>query len=57
VLLLFGSESPDWAVQGADAVRSVLPNSRVVALEGEGHLAILTAPELVADEVTWFLCA
>lgn len=56
VLLLLGSESPEWAVQGTDAVRAVLPNSRVVGLEGEGHLAILTAPELVAAEVTRFLC-
>jgi pimeloyl-ACP methyl ester carboxylesterase len=55
VLLLLGSESPEWAVRGTDAVRAVLPNSRVVGLEGAGHLAILTAPELIADEVTRFL--
>jgi pimeloyl-ACP methyl ester carboxylesterase len=56
VLLLLGSESPQWAVRGADAVRAVLPNSRAITLKGEGHLALLTAPELVADEVTRFLC-
>lgn len=55
VLLLLGSESPAWAARGIDVAGSVLPNSRVVALEGEGHLALLTAPELVAAEVIRFL--
>jgi hypothetical protein len=35
----------------------VLPDRRVAVLEGEDHLAILTAPELVADEVVRFLSA
>lgn len=55
VLLLLGSESPEWAKKGTEAVHSVLPNSRVAVLEGEGHIAILTAPQLVADEVARFL--
>src|SRR4249919_295811 len=38
---------PRMGRAGTDAVRAVLPNSRVVGLEGEGHFAILTAPELV----------
>jgi hypothetical protein len=33
----------------------VLPRSRVAVLQGEGHVAILTAPELVAGQVTNFL--
>jgi pimeloyl-ACP methyl ester carboxylesterase len=56
LLFLLGSESPEWALQGTNSVRALLPNSRVVVLEGEGHLAILTAPELVGDQVTQFLC-
>jgi pimeloyl-ACP methyl ester carboxylesterase len=56
-LLLLGSESPEWAKEGTEVVRSVLPDRRVAVLEGEDHLAILTAPELVADEVARFLSA
>ena len=55
VLLLLGSESPEWAKKGTEVVRSVLPDSRVAMLEGEGHIAIITAPELVANEVARFL--
>jgi pimeloyl-ACP methyl ester carboxylesterase len=54
-LLLVGSESPAWARTGTEVVSSALPDSRVVVLEGEGHIAILTAPQLVADQVTCFL--
>jgi pimeloyl-ACP methyl ester carboxylesterase len=54
-LLLLGTESPEWARRGTEVAESVLPDSRVVVLEGEGHLAILTAPERVADEVARFL--
>jgi pimeloyl-ACP methyl ester carboxylesterase len=55
VLLLLGSESPEWAKRGTELVQSLLPNSRLSLLEGEGHIAILTAPQLVADQVTRFL--
>lgn len=55
VLLLLGSESPEWAEKGTEVVQSVLPDSRLALLEGEGHIAIMTAPELVADEVARFL--
>lgn len=54
-LLLVGSESPEWAKTGTEVARSALPGSRVTELEGESHLAILTAPELVAAEVARFL--
>ena len=54
-LLLLGSESPQWAKEGTESVQSVLPDSRVAILEGEGHIALMTAPELVAHEVTRFL--
>lgn len=54
-LLLLGSESPQWAKKGTELVQSVLPHSRVAVLQGEGHIAVMTAPELVADEVARFL--
>ena len=54
-LLLLGSKSPEWAKKGTEVVQSLLPDSRVAVLEGEGHLAILTAPQLVAGQVARFL--
>jgi pimeloyl-ACP methyl ester carboxylesterase len=54
-LLLLGSESPQWAKNGTQVVQSVLPDTRVAVLQGEGHIALMTAPELVADEVARFL--
>jgi pimeloyl-ACP methyl ester carboxylesterase len=54
-LLLLGSESPQWAKEGTKLVQAVLPDSRVAVLDGQGHIAIMTAPELVADEVARFL--
>lgn len=38
-----------------DAVDEALPNSRVVVLEGQGHIAMTTAPELFIDEVLAFI--
>ena len=54
-LLLLGGESPGWAREGTERIREALPDARVAVLPGEGHAAIMTAPELVADEVTRFL--
>ena len=54
-LLLLGSESPPWAKEGTELVQSVLPDNRVAVLQGQGHTALMTAPELVADEVGRFL--
>ena len=55
VLLLLGSESPDWAREGTEQIRDAQPDARIAVLPGEGHAAIMTAPELVAEEVTRFL--
>lgn len=55
VLLLIGEESPEWARDGTERIRAVLADARVTLLRGEGHMAIMTAPELVADEVARFL--
>ena len=54
-LLLLGEESPDWAREGTERVRAALPDARVAVLSGQGHVAIMTAPELVADEVARFV--
>jgi pimeloyl-ACP methyl ester carboxylesterase len=55
VILLLGSESPEWARRGTEIVQSLLSNSRVVVLDGQGHVATSTAPELLAGEVVHFL--
>jgi pimeloyl-ACP methyl ester carboxylesterase len=54
-LLLRGTESPDWAQSGTEVAHSVLSHSQLKDLDGEAHLAILTAPQLVADQLTRFL--
>jgi pimeloyl-ACP methyl ester carboxylesterase len=55
VLLLVGEKSPGWAHDGTDRIRAALPNSQVAILSGQGHAATVTAPHLVADEITRFL--
>ncbi len=54
-LLLSGSGSPDWAKSGTKRVQSALRASQVHILEGQGHIAISTAPQLVANEIILFL--
>jgi pimeloyl-ACP methyl ester carboxylesterase len=55
VMLLLGGESPAWARQGAEAIAAVVADSRIVVLEGQGHMATVTAPDLLAAEVVRFL--
>jgi pimeloyl-ACP methyl ester carboxylesterase len=54
-LLLLGSESAAWARRGAEVVRSLLHHSEVRMLDGQGHVATMTAPGLLADEIVQFL--
>lgn len=54
VLLLTGSESPVWRPQ-ADVVKAALPDSRIAVLEGQGHVADVFAPDLVAAPLLAFL--
>lgn len=49
-VLLSGSESPRAIRDMTDAVDEALPNSRVVVLEGQGHVAMTTAPALFVDD-------
>jgi pimeloyl-ACP methyl ester carboxylesterase len=51
-LLLVGSEGPDWK---PEAMVEAMPDARVAVLRGQGHLADLHAPELVAAELIAFL--
>lgn len=54
-LLLVGSESSGWAKHGTEIVHAALPGSRVVVMDGEEHIAIMTAPDLFVREVVHFL--
>jgi pimeloyl-ACP methyl ester carboxylesterase len=54
-LLLVGTRSPDWAVRSVDAYAAAIPRSETRALEGQGHSANMTAPELLAAELERFL--
>jgi pimeloyl-ACP methyl ester carboxylesterase len=51
VRLLLGTETPPHHVDAIRRLERQLPNSRTVMLEGHGHSAHLTAPELVAAAV------
>ena len=56
-LLLVGENSPPFLRKPTELLASVLPNSRVVMLAGQGHVAMSTAPELFLREVIEFLKA
>ncbi len=50
-MLLLGGDSPPFARQSIELVDAALPNSRVVILPGEQHIAMDTNPELFVREV------
>jgi pimeloyl-ACP methyl ester carboxylesterase len=54
-LLLVGGDSPSFSRQVNEALDALLPNSKIVVLAGQGHIAMDTAPELFAREVRRFL--
>jgi pimeloyl-ACP methyl ester carboxylesterase len=54
-LLLVGTESPPDLVAPSRELASALLNARVVELAGQGHVAMLTAPELLVTEALGFL--
>jgi pimeloyl-ACP methyl ester carboxylesterase len=55
VLLLVGGESPQNMKTTIETWAAALPNSRIVILPGEQHLAHYTAPDLFVQEVQAFL--
>jgi pimeloyl-ACP methyl ester carboxylesterase len=54
-LLLLGGESPPFARKATEVLHAALPDSRVVVLPGQQHVAIDTAPETFLREVLGFL--
>ena len=54
VLLLVGSESTrdDFVT---DALADVLPDVRIVELQGQGHAAMVMAPQMFVEAVSTFL--
>ena len=54
-LMLVGSESPDWARRSTEAYAAAIPGAEVRTLEGHGHGAAMSAPELLAAELERFL--
>jgi pimeloyl-ACP methyl ester carboxylesterase len=54
-LLLLGTESPDWAHRSIEAYSGALRDATVHMLEGHGHGALVSGPELVASEIDGFL--
>ena len=55
VLMLLGSESPAWAQRSTPAYAEGFPDARVRPLEGHGHGAAVSGPELLATELAGFL--
>lgn len=53
-LLLVGSESPAWAKRSTDAFAAALPDVQVHVLEGHGHGAAVSGPELLGAELRAF---
>jgi pimeloyl-ACP methyl ester carboxylesterase len=54
VLMLVGAESPDWAVRSVAAHAEAIPDAETRTLEGQGHSANTTAPDLLAAELERF---
>jgi len=54
-LLLVGGESPSAFEKAAKALSEALPNSRIVVMAGQEHVAIDTATDLFTTEVLRFL--
>jgi pimeloyl-ACP methyl ester carboxylesterase len=54
-LLLLGGDSPQFAKDATETVDRVLPDSRIVVMPGQQHIAMYTAPELFVNEVVRFL--
>lgn len=55
VMLLLGGDSPPFARQAVEMIDSALPNSQIVVLPGQQHIAMDTAPGLFVREVLAFL--
>ena len=56
-LLLLGTNTAPHHTAATEFLAAMLPKVRVVALEGQGHVAMHTAPDLFAGEVLAFLAS
>lgn len=54
-LLLVGTESPPELLASTRPLADALPDGRVVEPAGQGHVAMLTAPDLFVTRVLDFL--
>lgn len=54
-LLLLGGDSPAFFKAAVETLHNALPNSRIVVLPGQQHIAMDTAPDLFVREVETFL--
>jgi pimeloyl-ACP methyl ester carboxylesterase len=55
LLLLLDGDSPTFARRNTEQWHAALPNSRVVVMPGQQHIAMDTAPDLFVSEVQTFL--
>ena len=53
-LLLAGSDSPAFLRNSTETVAATLPNCQVAVLDGQQHVAMDTAPHLLAETVNAF---
>jgi len=53
-LVLVGSESPSWAKRSTEAFAAAIPGAELHTLEGHGHGAAVSGPELLAAELGAF---
>jgi pimeloyl-ACP methyl ester carboxylesterase len=55
IIFFLGSDSPSFFRQTTETLNAHLPNSQIIVLAGQQHSAMLTAPELFANEIIHFL--
>jgi pimeloyl-ACP methyl ester carboxylesterase len=53
-LMLTGSDSPPAIIEVTERLADLLPNARIVVLDGHGHFAHKTDPAMVTDLITGF---
>jgi pimeloyl-ACP methyl ester carboxylesterase len=53
-LMLLGSESPQWLSYGTKAIHAALPHAQLTMLPGQGHAAMIAAPQMFAQAVIDF---
>lgn len=54
-LLITGENSPRFYHQDIELVHSALPESKIIVLSGQHHLAMYTAPELLLEKLLAFV--